>query len=83
MYYKINLFCYNYTKKQIDFLLKTNYFFHDNEQEINKGEIISIIGKNAAGKSTILNLIGGVLLCIPERNIEKSGDSIPVLSDTY
>jgi len=29
--------------------------------EINEGEIISIIGRNAAGKSTILNLIGGII----------------------
>ena len=28
--------------------------------EINEGEIISIIGRNAVGKSTILNLIGGI-----------------------
>ena len=39
VYNKINLFCYNYTKNQIDSLLKAKYFFYDNEKEINKGKI--------------------------------------------
>ena len=39
IYNRINEYCYNFTKNQIDFLLKTKYFFHDNEEEINKGKI--------------------------------------------
>lgn len=48
--------------------LKNVYFRYKNENsvleninlEINEGEIISIIGKNGTGKSTILNLIAGI-----------------------
>lgn len=48
--------------------LENVYFKYKNENsvleninlEINEGEIISIIGKNGTGKSTILNLIAGI-----------------------
>ncbi len=48
--------------------LENVYFKYKNEDsileninlEINEGEIISIIGKNGTGKSTILNLIAGI-----------------------
>ena len=39
IYTKLNLFCYNYAKNQINDMLKTKFFFHDNETNENKGKI--------------------------------------------
>ncbi|MCS7084309.1 MAG: ABC transporter ATP-binding protein [Aquificaceae bacterium] len=46
--------------------------------EIYKGEMFGIVGKNGAGKSTILGLIAGVL--VPDRGkIEVKGKVVPLL----
>lgn len=44
-----------YTKKSVDIIALDDISF-----EINKGEFLSIVGRSGSGKSTFLNLIGGL-----------------------
>ncbi len=46
--------------------------------EVNKGEVVGIIGRNGAGKSTTLKIISGILK--PTRgNVERYGNIVPML----
>ncbi|MEW6002272.1 MAG: ATP-binding cassette domain-containing protein, partial [Nitrospirota bacterium] len=45
--------------------------------EVNKGETFGIIGRNGAGKSTILSLIAGVIK--PDRGLIKTNGKISSL----
>ena len=60
--------CQNVTYKKFDSLSKSEKTILDNINfEINRGEFVSIIGKNGCGKSSIIRLICG-------ENIKYSGD---------
>ncbi len=46
--------------------------------EVNKGEVVGIIGRNGAGKSTILKIISGIMKPT-EGNVERYGNIVPML----
>jgi ABC-2 type transport system ATP-binding protein len=46
--------------------------------EVNKGDVIGIIGKNGAGKSTLLKVISGIMKPT-EGNVEVHGNIVPML----
>ena len=46
--------------------------------EVNKGEVVGIIGRNGAGKSTLLKVISGIL-CPTEGSTICTGNIVPML----
>ncbi len=79
---KVNKFIYKVFNKSI--IIKNLYYKFPSSEEailkdinlrINKGEKIGIIGKTGSGKTTLINIIMG-LLTPTKGNIEVDGDSI-------
>lgn len=63
-------------KKQLKF--KEFWVFKNISFEVEKGDVVGIIGRNGAGKSTILKIISGVL-APTEGNVEVHGNIVPML----
>ena len=51
---------------------------HNISLQVNKGQLLAIIGSNGAGKSTIINIISGILKPVSGR-IELEGEDITAL----
>lgn len=63
-------------KKELKF--KEFWVFRDVSFEVKKGDVVGIIGRNGAGKSTILKIISGVLTPT-NGNVEIHGNIVPML----
>lgn len=61
-----------------DLKFKEFWVFKDISFEVEKGDVVGIIGRNGAGKSTILKIISGVL-APTEGNVEIHGNIVPML----
>ncbi|MBQ9886465.1 MAG: polysaccharide pyruvyl transferase family protein [Lachnospiraceae bacterium] len=57
---------------------KEFWALHDVNFEVNKGEVVGIIGRNGAGKSTILKIISGILKPTTG-SVERGGNVVPML----
>lgn len=63
-------------KRELKF--KEFWVFKDVSFEVEKGDVVGIIGRNGAGKSTILKIIAGVLTPT-EGKVEVEGNIVPML----
>lgn len=63
-------------KRELKF--KEFWVFKNISFEVEKGDVVGIIGRNGAGKSTILKIISGVL-APTEGNVEVKGNIVPML----
>ena len=57
---------------------KDFWVFHDISFEVEKGDVVGIIGRNGAGKSTLLKIISGVLKPT-EGTVTVRGNIVPML----
>ena len=65
-----------FLKRKLKF--KEFWALRDINFEVNKGEVVGIIGRNGAGKSTILKIISGIMKPTTG-NVERYGNIIPML----
>jgi len=63
-------------KKELKF--KEFWVFKDISFEVEKGDVVGIIGRNGAGKSTLLKIISGVLTPT-QGSVEAHGNIVPML----
>lgn len=54
---------------------------NDLSLEVKEGEIVGVIGSNSAGKSTLLNTIGGLTLDLKIKERRKGGERITVMGE--
>lgn len=57
---------------------KEFWALHDVNFDVKKGEVVGIIGRNGAGKSTMLKIISGILKPTTG-NVERNGNVVPML----
>ena len=65
-----------FLKRKLKF--KEFWALRDINFEVNKGEVVGIIGRNGAGKSTILKIISGIMKPATG-NVERYGNIVPML----
>ena len=65
-----------FLKRKLKF--KEFWALRDINFEVNKGEVVGIIGRNGAGKSTILKIISGIMKPTTG-NVERYGNIVPML----
>jgi branched-chain amino acid transport system ATP-binding protein len=54
---------------------------NDFAMTVSKGEIVSVIGSNSAGKTTLMNTISGLIIDIKIKEQRKGGERITVLGE--
>jgi len=54
---------------------------NDFSMDINQGEIVSVIGSNSAGKTTLVNTISGLILDLKIKEKRKGGERITVMGN--
>jgi len=54
---------------------------NDLRMEVNKGEIVGVLGSNSAGKTTLMNTISGLIIDIKKKEYRKGGERITVLGE--
>jgi len=54
---------------------------NDFSMVINRGEIVSVIGSNSAGKTTLMNTISGLIIDMKIKEERKGGERITVLGE--
>lgn len=52
---------------------------NDLNLEVNKGEIVGVLGSNSAGKSTLMNTISGLIIDIKTKEQRRGGERITIL----
>lgn len=52
---------------------------NDLNLEVNKGEIVGVLGSNSAGKSTLMNTISGLIIDIKIKEQRRGGERITIL----
>ncbi len=54
---------------------------NDFSMEVNKGEIVGVIGSNSAGKTTLMNTVSGLILDMKIKEQRKGGERITVYGE--
>jgi branched-chain amino acid transport system ATP-binding protein len=54
---------------------------NDLSLEVQKGEIVGVLGSNSAGKSTLMNTISGLMIDIKRKEDRRGGERITILGE--
>ncbi len=54
---------------------------NDFSMEVQKGEIVGILGSNSAGKTTLMNTVSGLILDMKKKEERRGGERISVLGE--
>lgn len=54
---------------------------NDLSMEVREGEIVSVLGSNSAGKTTLMNTISGLMIDIKRKEARKGGERITVMGE--
>jgi branched-chain amino acid transport system ATP-binding protein len=54
---------------------------NDISLEVRKGEVVGVLGSNSAGKTTLMNMISGLMIDIKRKEDRRGGERITVLGE--
>ena len=54
---------------------------NDLSLEVQKGEIVGVLGSNSAGKTTLMNTLSGLIIDIKKKEDRRGGERITVLGE--
>jgi branched-chain amino acid transport system ATP-binding protein len=56
---------------------------NDLSLEVRKGEVVGVLGSNSAGKTTLMNMISGLMIDIKRKEDRRGGERITVLGEVW
>lgn len=67
--------------KNLMVFFENSLAINDLSLEVQKGEIVGVLGSNSAGKTTLMNTISGLIIDIKKKEDRRGGERITVLGE--
>src|SRR5512135_3712539 len=67
--------------KNLMVFFENSLAINDLSLEVEKGEIVGVLGSNSAGKTTLMNTISGLMIDIKKKEDRRGGERITILGE--